>query len=81
MTSPDKASNMYQLTKGQHDLLKTNNNIKKQINMGGKNLMTGKQVIKQMETNEDGNNFITIKYHKENFDNQPTVRLTNTAKN
>ena len=34
-----------------------------------------------METNEEGNSFITIKDHKGNFDNQSTVRLINPAKN
>ena len=34
-----------------------------------------------METNKEGNSFITIKDHKENFDNHPTVRLINPAKN
>ena len=34
-----------------------------------------------MEPNEEGNSFITIKGHKENFDKNPTVRLVNTAKN
>ena len=38
-------------------------------------------MIKRMETNEEGNSFITIKDHKENFDNHPTVRLINLAKN
>ena len=49
--------------------------------MAGKNLMRGKEVIKRMETNEEGNSFITIKDHKENFVNHPTVRLINPAKN
>ena len=43
--------------------------------------MKDKDVIKRMETNEEGNSFITIKDHKENFDNHPTVRLINPAKN
>ena len=43
--------------------------------------MKDKEVIKQMETNEEGNSFITIKNHKENFDNHPTVQLINPAKN
>ena len=60
---------------------KANNNIKKQINMAGKILMRDKEIIKRMETNKTGNSFITIKYHKENFDNHPTVRLINPAKN
>ena len=55
-----------------------NNNIKKQINMAGKNLMRDKNAIKRRE---EGNSFITIKDHKENFDNHPTVRLINPAKN
>ena len=59
----------------------SNSNIKKQINMAGKNLLRDKEVIKQMETNREGNRFITIKDHKENFDNQPTVQLINPAKN
>ena len=49
--------------------------------MAVKNLMRGKEVIKRMETNEEGNTFITIKDHKENFDNHPTVRQINPAKN
>ena len=40
--------------------------------MAKENLMRDKVVIKQMETNGDGNIFITIKDHKENFDNHPT---------
>ena len=91
MTFADKTSNMYRLTKEEYDQLimnsitstykKSNNNIKKQINMAGKNLMRDKEIIKRMETNEEGNSFITIKEHKENFDNHPTVRLINPAKN
>ena len=49
--------------------------------MVGKNLTREKEVIKQMETNEEGKDFITIKYHKQNFDNHPTDRLINLAKN
>ena len=33
------------------------------------------------KTNDEGYSFIAIKDHKENFDNQPTVRLINPAKN
>ena len=53
--------------------------IKKQINMTGKILMRGKKVFKPMETNEDGNSFITIKDLKENFDTHPTVRLITSS--
>ena len=58
-----------------------NDNSKKQINMAGKNLMRDKEVIKRMETKGESNSFITIKNHKENFDNYPTVRLINPTKN
>ena len=60
---------------------KTNNNIKKQINMAVRNIMRDKELIKRMETNEEGNSFITIKDRKENFDKRPTVRLINPVKN
>ena len=41
--------------------------------MAGKNLMSDKELTKRMETNEEGNSFITMKCHKENFDNHATV--------
>ena len=79
MTFADKTSNMYRLTKEQYGQLimnyitstykKANSNIKKQINMAGKNLTRDKEVMKRMETNKEGNRFITIKHQKENFDN------------
>ena len=74
MTFADKTSNMHRLTKELYDKLimnsitstckKANSNIKKQINKVGKNLMRDKEVIKRMETNEEGSSFITIKDHK-----------------
>ena len=70
MTFAGKTSNMYRLTKEQYNQLimnsltfnykKASSNIKKQINMAGKNLMRDKEVIKRMETNEEGNSFITM---------------------
>ena len=85
MTFTEKISNMYRLTKELYDQLirnsitsnykKANNNNKIQINMAGKNIIRDKEIIKQMETNGENNSFITIKTHKENFDNHSTVRL------
>ena len=56
MTSTNKTSNMYRLTKEQYNQLimnsitsnnkKANNNIKKQIIMAGKNLRTDKELLK-----------------------------------
>ena len=83
MTFADKTSNIYRLTKEQYDQLltnsvtstyrKANSKIKKQINKAGKNLMRDKEVIKRTETKKEGNSFMTIKDHKENLDNHPTV--------
>ena len=85
MTFEEKISNMYRLTNEQYDQLimnsitsnykKANNNIKIQFNMAVKNLIRDKKIIKRMETNEENNSFITIKTHKEDFDNHSTVRL------
>ena len=47
--------------------------------MARENLIMDKKVIKRMGINEEGNSFITIKGHKENFDNHPAVRLINPA--
>ena len=91
MTFAYKTSNMYRLTKKKYGQLimnsitstykKANSNIKKQINKARKNLMRDKEVIKRVETNEEGNGFVTIKDHKKFFDNHPTVQLINPAKN
>ena len=57
MTPADKTSNIYRLTREQYEQLimksltstykKANNNIKKKINMFGKNLMKDKLVINE----------------------------------
>ena len=47
--------------------------------MTGKNFVRDKEIIKRMETNEENNSFITIKIHKENFDNHSAVRLIHPA--
>ena len=43
--------------------------------------MKDSNVIMRIETNVVSNCFITLKDHKENFVNNPTVRLINPAKN
>ena len=59
---------------------KTSNNIKKQISIDGKKILRNREVLNQLEINGENNSFITLKDHKENFDNNPTVRLINPAK-
>ena len=66
MTSADKTSNMYRLTKGQYyqlimnsiisTYIKANNKIKKQLNITGENLLRAKKAIKRTETNENFDN-------------------------
>ena len=83
MKSADKTSNMYRLTIEQYEQLimnsiastykKANKNIKKHINMAKKNLIRDQEVIKRIKTNKETNSFITIKDHKKNLDNHPTV--------
>ena len=61
---------------------KASNNIKKtQINIGGKQILKSREVLNRLEINDENNSFITLKGHKENFHNNPTVRLINPAKN
>ena len=83
MTFAEKTLNMYQLTKEQSDQLmmnyvtstykRANRNINKQISTSEKSLLRDNKIIEQMETNEEVNSSITIKDHKENFNNHPTV--------
>ena len=91
MTFADKTSNMYRLTKEEHDKLvtnavtttykKVNKSIKEKINKEGKRILKDKDVINRLEINSESDCFITLKDHKENFENNPKVRLINPAKN
>ena len=91
LTAADKTSNMYRLTKAEHDKLvsdavtttykKANRNIKEEIEKEGVQFAKKVKVLDKMEVNGEGNCFITLKDHKENFENRPTVRLINPAKN
>ena len=60
---------------------KTTNNIKKQINIDGEKILRNREVLNRLEINGENNSFITLKDHKENFNNNPTARLINLAKN
>ena len=91
MTFVDKTSNMYRLTKEEHNKLlqnavtskykKTNTKIKDKINKKGKEILKNKEAIHRLDINEESSCFFTLKNYKENFPNNPTVRLNNTAKN
>ena len=60
---------------------KTNNNIKKQINIDGKKILRNREVLNRLEINGKSNTLITLKDYKENFNNNPTVTLINPVKN
>ena len=84
---------MYQLTKEKYVKMprnaiistykKTNNNIKKRINIKGKQIMENvdKGILDRMHSNSKNTCFITLKDHKENFLSNPAVQLINPAKN
>ena len=59
---------------------KASNNIKKQINIDGKQILRNREVLSRLEINGENNSFITLKDHKENFNNNPSIRLKNPAK-
>ena len=84
---------MYRLTKEEHVKMrrnatastykKTNNNIKKRIDIKGKQIKENvdKRILGRMNIDSKNTCFITSKDHKENFLNNPTVQLINPAKN
>ena len=91
MPFADKTSNRYRLTKEEHNKLLRNiisskykkaiTKIKEKINKKGKGILKSKEVLYRLDINEVSNCFFTLKDHKENFQNNPTVRLINPAKN
>ena len=60
---------------------KSNNNIKKKINISGRNILKVKEVLQREDIIDESNCFMTLKNHKENFQNNPSVLLINPAKN
>ena len=82
---------MYRLTNAEHEKLvndaitatykKASDGIKTKIDKEGVKIAKEKGVLDKMEINGTGNCFVTLKDHKENFSNRPTVRLINPAKN
>ena len=60
---------------------KANIEIKDKINKKIKEILKNKEALHRLEINEESNCFFTLTDHKENFQNNPTVRLINPAKN
>ena len=77
MTSVDKTSNMYRLTKEEHNKLlqnaiisknkKTNKKMKDKINKRGKAILKNKEALQRLDINKKVIAFFTLKDHKENF--------------
>ena len=49
--------------------------------MTGKQILKNKETLNRIEINGEKNWFFTLKDHKDNFANNPQVRLINPAKN
>ena len=87
----DKTSNMYKVDKEDYEKIltesitktykKTNNNTKHLVNNAGKTILKDHRIVDRVDVNAMNNCFITLKDHKENFQNNPTTRLINPAKN
>ena len=87
----DKTSNMYKVDKEDYEKIltesitktykKTNNNTKHLVNNAGKTILKDHRIVDRVDVNAMNNCFITLKDHKENFQNNHTTRLINPAKN
>ena len=91
LTPADKSSNMYRLSKEEYCRLRTNavtatykkasNKLKEKVDKAGLKFAKKAGVGDRMEVNGTNNCFVTLKDHKDNFENNPTTRLINPAKN
>ena len=75
---------MYRLSKEKHDELLTNavtSNYKKANNSIKKNILKNNEILNHIEINGENNCFFTLKDHKDNFSNNPQVRLIYPSKN
>ena len=74
LTFADKTNHIYRLSKDQYNMFlnnsitstykKSNNNIKKKINISGRNILNNKEVLQRMNINGESNSFITLRDHK-----------------
>ena len=86
----DKTRNLYELDKAQYEKLMKDNITKSykkadaraydEINVEARDIATDLSIEDRMEIMAKKQAFITLKDHKENFQNNPTCRLINPAK-
>ncbi len=91
LTPADKTTNYYRLTKERYNELKSSvititykkGNIKMKTNVDKSGVKIAKKagVLERMQVNGTNSCFITLKDHKENFENNPKTRLINPSKN
>ena len=91
LTPADKTTNLYRLTKEQYDQLKMNAitstykkgnaKLKEKIDKNGTKYAKKAGVLDRMQINGNNQCFVTLKDHKDNFENNPKTRLINPAKN
>ena len=91
LTSGDKTSKMYHLSKEEYSNLLQNAIVSKYkkidkiiaTNISKEGIKGAREanIIDRIEFNGRGSSFITLKDHKENFLHRPTTRLLNPAKN
>ena len=87
----DKTSNMYKVDKEAYEKILTDSitktykkaptNTKYLVDSAGKKIIKGHSIVDRIDINGRNNCFITLKDHKGNFENNPTTRLINPAKN
>ena len=86
----DKTRNIYELSKEAYNKLlkenitktykKADDNTYNEINMEAKNIASKLKIDDRVECLAKKNAFITVKDHKDNFENSPKCRLINPAK-
>ena len=91
LTPADKTTNMYRLSPEEYNRLKQNavtskykkasTKIKQNVEKSSVKLVKNAGVLDRMSKNGANPCFITLKDHKENFQNNPQTRLINPAKN
>ena len=75
----DKTSNMYKVSKEEYEKImtesitktykKTDNTTKQLVNNAGKRILKDHRIVDRVDINGENNCFITLKDHKENFEN------------
>ena len=90
LVNADKTQNIYHVSKNDYfklldknitkDYMKTNYETVKKVNIEAASIATNLELEDRIEQLSESKAFITLKDHKENFQNDPKCRLINPAK-